>query len=382
MNIAVVGATGMVGQNFLALLSRRAFPYSQIRLFGSEKSQGKSLSFRSQNLVLELLSDKTPLKGVDMAFFSAGESISREWAPRFAEEGAVVIDNSSAFRMKEGVPLIVPEVNGKKIIKKGIIANPNCSTIQLVMALNPLKKHFGLKSVHVSSYQAVSGAGRRAVEQLIKESKALLDQSDQWLSRGPAKPEAQKNAEQPAPSFASLPAESQSLTFNCMPQIGTLNHAGFSTEEWKLMQESKKILNLPHLKVTATAVRVPVFNGHGEAVLLTLAQPAGKEEVKTVLARQKGLQLLEGDSLPHQRFVDGKEDVYVGRLRPVPEPAPGSESEPAPGSEPASGSEPAPGSEQNQSPARFRHWMMWIAGDNLKKGAALNALQIAETLIQ
>ena len=362
MNIAVVGATGLVGQNFLKVLSERALPLGQIRLFASEKSQGKTVLFKSQNLVLESLSDRVSLKNVDIAFFSAGEDISRKWAPRFVQEGAIVIDNSSAFRMKEDIPLIVPEVNGEQMTAKGIIANPNCSTIQLVMVLNPLNRHFGLKSVHVSSYQAVSGAGRGALEQLIKESKALLSQYDKGLSNELAKPSgAKKNAEQHASSFAVLTAESKSLAFNCIPQIGALNHAGFSKEEWKLMQETKKILNLPHLTVTATAVRVPVFNGHGEAVLLTLGQVAGKEEVKAVLAQQKGLQLLEGDSLPHQRFVDGKDNVYVGRLRPVLETEP----------------------EQNQSPPRrFRRWMMWVVGDNLKKGAALNGLQIAETLIQ
>ena len=371
MNIAVVGATGMVGQNFLALLQKKAFPLSQVRLFASPKSQGQKIPFLSKTCVLEALSDEVSLKEVDIAFFSAGEDISRTWAPRFVTAGALVIDNSSAFRMKQNIPLVVPEVNGEQIKKKGIIANPNCSTIQLVMVLNQLSRHFGLESVHVSSYQSVSGAGRPALKQLIKQSKALLNQTDKLFSKGKAKAE-------PA-DFSSLPADSKSVAFNCIPQIGTINHAGFSTEEWKLMRETKKILNLPNLKVTATAVRVPVFNGHGEAVLLTLDKPANKKEVKGALAKQKGLTLLEGDNLPHQRFVDGKEDVYVGRIRPVPKTEDLMDGD---GEKPRSfKAESALGEHTNKELQKSQHWMMWIAGDNLKKGAALNGLQIAQTLL-
>ena len=174
MNIAVVGATGMVGQNFLALLQKKAFPLSQVRLFASPKSQGQKVPFLSKPCVLEALSDEVSLKEVDIAFFSAGEDISRTWAPRFVTAGALVIDNSSAFRMKQNIPLVVPEVNGEQIKKKGIIANPNCSTIQLVMVLNQLSRHFGLESVHVSSYQSVSGAGRPALKTTYKTVKSFI----------------------------------------------------------------------------------------------------------------------------------------------------------------------------------------------------------------
>ena len=369
MNIAIVGATGMVGQKFLELLRERDFPVERIRLFASSKSKGKVIVFKSQSFLLESLSDTTSLKNIDIAFFSAGEDISREWSPRFAKAGAFVIDNSSAFRMEKSIPLIVPEVNGDQINRMGfekgsalgnspgIIANPNCSTIQLVMVLSPLSKNFGLSAVHVSSYQAVSGAGRSALKQLKEESQVFLKGAVLEDSCADDKSLEHKGS-------VSLPAHSKSVAFNCIPQIGRLNPAGFSTEEWKLMQETKKILNLPALKVTATAVRVPVFNGHSEAVLLTLKEPVGKIEVIEALSAQKGLKILEGGGLPHQRFVDGQDDVYVGRIRPVPEEIDGITSLVA---------------EETRS---SKEWMMWVTGDNLRKGAALNGLQIAETLIQ
>ena len=394
MNIAIVGATGMVGQKFLELLQESPFAITKVRLFASPKNQGKAILFRpkgktpegykSQNLYVESLSDKINLKSIDIAFFSAGEKVSREWAPLFAKAGAFVIDNSSAFRAEKHIPLIVPEVNGEHLNpmfipkghdfsatgkskhlsplnsksgkikchrfkscssqegqKGGIIANPNCSTIQLVMALSPLSQHFGLSEVHISTYQAVSGAGRLALEKLKQESQELLSKE--------------------APSSVFLPASKKSVAFNCIPQIGHINPAGFSTEEWKLMQETKKILNLPHLKVTATAVRVPAFNGHGEAILLTLKQATDKTDFISVLSAQKGLKVLEGDDLPHQRFVDGKDDIYVSRIRPVPS--------------------KIDGPERIQGLKKSKEWMMWIAGDNLRKGAALNGLQIAKTLL-
>ena len=376
MNIAIVGATGMVGQKFLALLKERDFPTGKVRLFASLKNKGKVIAFKSQSLLLESFSDTTDLKNVDIAFFSAGEDISRKWSPRFAKAGAFVIDNSSAFRMEKSIPLIVPEVNGDQINRtgfekgsalgnaSGIIANPNCSTIQLVMALSPLNKSFGLSAVHVSSYQAVSGAGQSALRQLKEESQVFLKDSDEGeRKQETATPLPLKKKPTSTVPSVFLPAHSKSVAFNCIPQIGSLNSAGFSTEEWKLMQETKKILNLHTLKVTATAVRVPVFNGHSEAVLLTLKEPAGKTEIIEALSTQKGLKVLEGEDLPHQRFVDGQDDVYVGRIRPVLEIADSTR----------------PASAQTRP---SKEWMMWITGDNLRKGAALNGLQIAETLIQ
>lgn len=264
-------------------------------------------------------------------FFSAGEEISREWAPQAAQAGAVVIDNSAAFRMDKNTALVVPEVNSSLIkeYKQGIIANPNCSTIQLVLALKPLHSHFDLESAHISSYQSLSGAGQSALNQLREESQSILDN---------IKP-------------LSLSSDEPSAAFNCIPKIGGINEEGFSTEEAKLMQETKKILNLPNLKITATAVRVPTFNGHGEAVLVTFKKTCNKESLISALTKAKGIKVLTGEHLPHQRFVDGRDLAYVGRIRAVP-------------------------GEKGKS------WMMWIAADNLRKGAALNGLQIAETLIQ
>ena len=331
MNIAIVGATGMVGQNFLNLLRERSFPVNELKLFSSKKNEGKKISFRSQEFTTQSLQEDC-FNNLDIAFFSAGEEISRQWAPKAVQAGATVIDNSSAFRMEKDTPLIVPEVNADQISqvngkKGGIITNPNCSTIQLVLALKPLHLNFELDSVHVSSYQSLSGAGRTALELLKKESQDILSEQ----------------------SPVSLPSNEKSTAFNCIPQIGAIDEEGFSTEETKLMKETKKILNLPDLKITATAVRVPTFNGHGEAVITTFKKSANKEEMITVLTEAKGVKVLESDHLPHQRFVSGRDDVYVGRIRAVPE-------------------------------EKGKTWMMWVAADNLRKGAALNGLQIAETL--
>ena len=330
MKIAIVGATGMVGQNFLKLLNERNFPVTELRLFARKKNEGNQILFRSKEFTIKSLKEDC-FQNLDIVFFSSGEEISRQWASKAAQAGAMVIDNSSAFRMEKDIPLVVPEVNANQVKKEkgkgGIIANPNCSTIQLVLVLNPLHLNFALESVHVSSYQSLSGAGRTALTLLKKESQKILNED----------------------TSLSLPSNEKSSAFNCIPQIGAINEEGFSTEEAKLMRETKKILNLPDLKITATAVRVPTFNGHGEAVITTLKKPASKEEVITTLEKGKGIKILEENHLPHQRFVDGKDDVYVGRIRPMPE-------------------------------EKGKTWMMWVAADNLRKGAALNGLQIAEVL--
>ena len=332
MNTAIVGATGMVGQNFLKLLEERNFPVNTLQLFASKKNEGKKLMFRSQELTIQSLNQNS-FNNVEIVFFSAGEEISRQWAPTAAQNKTVVIDNSSAFRMDNDIPLVVPEINASLIQKYkekgGIIANPNCSTIQLVVALYPLHTNFGLESVHVSTYQSLSGAGQNALNLLKEESQSILNDK----------------------KALALASNENFSAFNCIPQIGDLNEDGFSTEETKLMKETKKILNLPHLKITATAVRVPTFNGHGEAVLVTLKKSAEKKEVISALMKGKGLKVLQEKHLPHQRFVDGRNDVYLSRIRPVP-------------------------GEEGKS------WMMWVAADNLRKGAALNGLQIAESLIK
>ncbi len=343
----------MVGQKFFTLLKERRFPVKELRLFAGSKSEGRKLSFRGRKLQVQSLREACFL-GLDIVFFSAGEQVSRKWADHAVRAGAVVIDNSSAFRMKKEVPLIVPEVNGWELSdrRRGfIIANPNCSTIQLVLALKPLNLEFGLKSVNVSSYQSLSGAGKKAVDLLKKESQAILNEESGRIfekAGGRANPAEKARGQK---SLLVLSSEDKSSAFNCIPQIGALNEEGFSTEEAKLMRETKKILNLPDLKISATAVRVPTFNGHGEAVTVTFKKPANITEITKVLEKQKGLTVLSKGHLPHQRFVDGKDDVFAGRIRPVP-------------------------GEKGKS------WMMWLAGDNLRKGAALNGLQIAEQLFR
>ncbi len=365
INVGIVGTTGMVGQKFLKLLEERNFPVSELRLFASPKNEGKKIIFRSQELTINVLKEGG-FSNLDIVFFSSGEEISQEWAPKAEKAGAMVIDNSSAFRMEKGVPLVVPEVNAQHIkplekSKGGIIANPNCSTIQLVLALKPLHVHFGLESVSVSSYQSLSGAGRAALNRLKQESRDILgagvsindkDSSGSFVSSGRDGVKREELTNNTSQQSISLPSDKKSVAFNCIPQIGSINEDGFSTEEAKLMRETKKILNLPNLKVTATAVRVPTWNGHGEAVTVDLQKPARtKQEVIAVFEKQTGLRVLQGVQIPHQRFVDGKDDVYVGRIRAVPE-------------------------------EKGKSWMMWIAGDNLRKGAALNGLQIAETLVK
>ena len=353
MNVAIVGATGMVGQKFLQLMEERNFPVKEIRPFASQKNEGKTLLFRAREWVIQTLRENS-FNNLDIVFFSSGEEISRQWAGKALQAGALVIDNSSAFRMEKNIPLVVPEVNGEQLgkLKKGaggIIANPNCSTIQLVLALKPLKISFGLESVHVSSYQSLSGAGQKALTLLKQESQAILDPKGLTCENSEKGRPPEDTLDPKGLISSSLPSDARSPAFNCIPQIGTINEQGFSTEETKLMQETKKILNLPKLKITATAVRVPTFNGHGEAVIVTFKNPARKEEVITALENQENLTVLQGEHLPHQRFVDGKDNVYVGRIRAVPE-------------------------------SEGKSWMMWIAADNLRKGAALNGLQIAETL--
>ena len=329
MNIAIVGATGIVGQTFIKLLENKNFPFKELKLFASPKNTGKKIRVKEQEWTIQSLQPEC-FKNVDIAFFSAGEAISLKWADEAVKCGAFVIDNSSAFRMQKEIPLIIPEINAHLIKhkKSGIIANPNCSTIQLAVALQPFQHHFGLETVYVSSYQSLSGAGLEALNKLKQESAAVLNEDSH-----------------------SLPVASEQHAFNCIPQIGPLSENGFSQEENKLMNETRKILNLPELKISATAVRVPCFNGHGESVWITLKKPADNlESVLNILKNQEGVTVLQEEALPNQVFIDGKDDVYIGRIRSIP-------------------------NSQNKG------WIMWICADNLKKGAALNGLQIAEKLI-
>jgi aspartate-semialdehyde dehydrogenase len=324
IKIGVVGATGLVGETFLQLLDAKKFPVSEVRLFASEKSEGQTRTVGGKARPVESLKPGC-FDGLELVFFSSGEDISQEWAPVAVKGGAYAIDNSSAFRMTSGIPLIVPEVNGHQIPKTpSIIANPNCSTIQLVVVLNALRK-YGLKSVRVASYQAASGAGKLAQAEMLKH-----------LGEG---------------VHGTLSSEQfpVSLAFNCIPQIGAIGEDGISSEENKIQRETKKILEMPNLHVSAFTVRVPVFNAHSEAVWIEVDKQVSREDILGSLHKQTGLETTDAiEKYPHARMASSNEPVYVGRVH-----------------------------RDSEDP---KTWMMWIVADNLWKGAALNGLQIAERI--
>lgn len=320
--IAVVGATGLVGQAFIDLIKERDFSYESFHPFASEKSEGEKLIIDGRSWAIESLKEGS-FKEIDLAFFSAGGAISQKWAPQAQKESCIVIDNSSVFRMQKDIPLIVPEVNASILTSKDrLIANPNCSTIQLCIALNPIHKEFCLERVHVATYQSLSGAGTRAVDNLKKEtSKVIADNS-----------------------YKSNQA------FNCIPQIGDIAANGLSLEDTKVQEETKKILNIPELFISAFSVRVPTLVSHGEVVWVKLKKPpSNREQFIQALSEQTGLHVMEGqDQYPINQTTSGKNDVYIGRIH-----------------------------QDEQDPST---WMMWIAADNLRKGAALNGIQVAEFL--
>ena len=330
--VAVVGATGAVGREMVQTLESRAFPVSQLVLLASERSAGEEIVFDGRAHKVEVLGATVP--EVDIALFSAGGQVSEERAPDFVAAGAVVIDNSSTWRMDPKVPLVVPEVNREAAFRalgaggRRIIANPNCSTIQLVVALKPLADAFGLVRVIVSTYQSVSGAGQRGVAELSEQVTALFNSRDI------------------APKVMPHP-----IAFNCIPAIGEFLPNGYTTEEWKLVQESRKILDLPDLPVSPTAVRVPVFSCHGEAVHVVCARKVTPTSIAAALHQGEGITLMDRpaeNDYPMGMSLAGTDDVYIGRIR--------------------------------QDPVDDCALNMWVVADNLRKGAALNAVQIAEVL--
>lgn len=325
LKVGIVGATGVVGETFINLLEEYAFEISELRPFASQNSAGQKIEAAGKAWTVQTLKSDC-FAGLDMVFFSSGDDISKEWAPQAVQAGAFAIDNSNAFRMDLGVRLIVPEVNGHLInenSKPQIIANPNCSTIQLVVALKPLADQFGISDVVVSTYQAVSGAGIPGYDELLSQT-----QNYQQMDHEPK-------------AFA------KQILFNCIPQIGSFGQDGFSTEESKIMSESCKILDLPKLSVSAFAVRIPALNSHSEAVWVTLEKEISKEEFVNALGNFEGLAVLDED-YPTPLEVSGEEPVFVGRI--------------------------------HQDKHNKKRWLMWIVADNLKKGAALNGLQIAEKI--
>lgn len=327
-HVGVVGATGLVGRTFLHVLTERKLPIQSLRLFASERSAGTKLEWNGQQITVEELA-AADLSGLDIALFSAGGSRSRQFAEKFVEAGAVVIDNSSAWRMHPDVPLVVPEVNGHCITggKKEIIANPNCSTIQLVMPLKPLHEHFGIERMVVSTYQAVSGSGKSGIAQMEAERKG-------------------EHIDNPFYPFQ--------IDLNVLPAIGNLNTAsGYYEEEEKVVNETRKILEDPNIRITCTAVRVPVVCGHSESVNLELKKPFTIKQVREAIADMPNVEIIddpEHDKYPLPIHAAGSDITYVGRIR--------------------------------RDTSVSNGLDMWVVSDNVRKGAATNAVQIAEEWIR
>jgi len=325
--VAVVGATGQVGGVMLTLLRERGFPAREVVPFASERSAGRELEGVG---VVRPLSDET-IQGFDVAIFSAGGATSGEWAPRFAEAGAIVVDNSSKWRMDDDVPLVVAEVNPDALAeaRKGIVANPNCSTMQMVVALKPLHDAAGIERLVISTYQAVSGTGRKGVEELLGQSHALLHGQD-----------------------AEVSVYAHQIAFNALPHAGSFAPGDDHTdEERKLIDETRKILGDRSIRVSATCVRVPVVNGHSEAVNVETRAELSPERARELLSAAPGVTVLDDPGAgiyPMAIEADGKDDVFVGRIR--------------------------------RDPGNERALDLWVVADNLRKGAATNAVQIAELL--
>ena len=292
MRVAIVGATGEVGRTFLKVLEEREFPVDELYLYASEKSEGTELTFRGEKFKVRALNKETSFKGIDIALFSAGSSISKEYAPRFVKDGAVVIDNSSAWRLDPDVPLVVPEVNPEDVENhKGIIANPNCSTIQMVVALKPIYDAVGISAIVVATYQSVSGAGAKAIRELEEQTRA-------WC-RGEQM------------EVKNLPRR---IAFNVIPQIDVFTENGYTKEEMKMVNETRKIMHDPNIRVSATTVRVPVFYGHSEAISVKLNHPLEPESAMELLRKAKGVVLVE-EGYPTPVDVAGRDEVFVGRIR-------------------------------------------------------------------
>lgn len=330
-NIAIVGASGAVGQEMMEILEQRNFPVNELRLLASERSAGKELDFKGSKIKIQKL-DENSFEDIDIALFSAGGSRSKEFAPIATQAGAIVVDNSSAFRMSEGVPLVVPEINPEAVAgyqKKGIVANPNCTTAVTVMALKPLHDLGNIKRVIASSYQAVSGAGAQGIEELRNQTRA-------WANSEEIKPEA-------------FPHQ---IAFNLLPHIDSFTDNGYTKEEMKLHNETRKILGDNEISLTATTVRVPVFRAHSVSVNIETEKKITVEEAREAINNFPGVRVLDNpEELKYPMPIDvaGTDDCIVGRIR------------------------------EDYTVANGLSF--WVVGDQLRKGAALNAVQIAELLI-
>ncbi len=328
--VAVVGATGLVGQEFIKVLEQRNFPMTSILLLASDRSAGKKLFVNHREIEVE---ETTPesCKKIDIALFSAGAETSRYFSPIAAQSGAVVVDNSSAFRMTPAIPLVVPEVNPEDIKwHKGIIANPNCSTIQMVVALYPLHKVSPIKRIIVDTYQAVSGTGSAAVEELTTQAKQVLE------------------------GQTAIPhVYPHQIAFNILPEIDVFLDNGYTKEEWKVVEETRKIMHADAIAISATCVRVPVFTGHSMAIHIEFSQLMSPDEAQRILAQAPGIKLLDDPTIslyPQPWSAAGTDEVFVGRIR--------------------------------RDASHPNGLVMWVVADNLRKGAALNAVQIAEEMVK
>ncbi len=335
-SVAIVGVTGAVGEEILNCLEERNFPVGKIKLLASSRSAGKKIAFKGEVYEIEEAKPES-FEGIDIAFFSAGASISKELAPEAVKRGTLVVDNSSAFRMDEGVPLVVPEVNPEAITEhKGIIANPNCSTIIMVVPLKPIHDRARIKRVVVSTYQAVSGAGHAAIVELEEQSKAYIEGKEVVPKIIPVA-KGEKHYQ---------------IAFNLVPQIDVFFEDGYSKEEMKMIDETRKILNEPELSITATTIRVPVFRSHSESINIETETRLTREETMEIFSNAPGIELM--DDIDRQIYPmplnsSGKDPVYVGRIR-----------------------------EDNSIENGLN---IWVVGDQIRKGAALNAVQIAECVI-
>jgi aspartate-semialdehyde dehydrogenase len=331
MRLAVVGATGAVGTTMLGIIRERRFPADEVVPFASERSVGRRIAFGDEELEVRALSDEA-IGGFDLALFSAGGAISDEWAPRFAEAGAVVVDNSSRWRMQDDVPLVVSEVNPDDLAAhRGIVANPNCSTMQMVVALKPILDAAGIERLVVTTMQSVSGTGQRAVEELRDQARAVIEADD-------------------VPAASIYPHQ---IAFNVLPQAGVFpDGSDYTDEELKIVNETRKILGRQDIAVSATCTRVPVYTGHSESVNVQTREPLSAADCRDLLASAPGVTVLDDPAdgiYPQALAAAGRDDVLVGRIR--------------------------------QDPSHERCLNLFVVGDNLRKGAATNAVQVAELLV-
>jgi len=330
-NLAVAGVTGAVGQEFLAILQERDFPFDSLKMLASSRSAGKKIEFKGKTYIVEEMT-KNSFTGVDIALFSAGAARSKEFAPAAVKAGAVVVDNSSAFRMDADVPLVIPEINPQKIAEhRGIIANPNCSTIVGIVPVWPLHKANPVRRMVVSTYQAASGAGQQAMLELERQSREILDGKE--------------------PTCRAFPYQ---IAFNIFSHNSELDADGYNLEEVKMVKETRKIFDCSEIAITCTCIRIPVFRAHCESINLEFMGSITPDEVRDLLSTAPGVSVL--DDREHNRFpmpidATGKDNIFVGRIR------------------------------QDQSIPENRGINIWVAGDQLRKGAALNAVQIAEKLL-